>query len=176
MPHGLSVLAHQQRPTVVTLGRLEINHSGHLFDRLERTPMSGVSRLPTGLAPRRGTLGAWWSTRRIRRRRLGRVLRIAPQLFAQLGHFSLQSCHLRLERLHPLPQGNHDRLDSRWSAIPIFFRNGQSRWQWHNTTRSRQAIQPSGVHTIHPEARLVYWHCSVVFRPYDSCQGSDLPD
>jgi len=53
---------------------------------------------------------------------------LRPHLFAQLGHFSLQSCHLRQERLHLLSQGNHDGLDSQRGVIPVFFRNGQFRW------------------------------------------------
>ena len=54
MPHRFNVLTQQQRSTVVTLGRLEIDHVLHLFDRRQLSPMPGVSRLPAGLAPRRG--------------------------------------------------------------------------------------------------------------------------
>jgi hypothetical protein len=46
MPHRLSVLARQQRPTVVTLGRLEIDHVLHLFDRHQLPTRPGVSKLP----------------------------------------------------------------------------------------------------------------------------------
>jgi hypothetical protein len=57
------------------------------------------------------------------------VLRIPPELFAQLGDFGLQSADLNLKRLHLLPQRDHDRLNSRRCLIPIFFRNAQLRWQ-----------------------------------------------
>jgi hypothetical protein len=54
---------------------------------------------------------------------MGRVLRIAPDPFAQLGDFGLHGGHLRLERLHLLPQVDYDHLHSEWNMIPIFFRN-----------------------------------------------------
>ena len=113
--------------------RLQVDHPLHLLDRDQLPPMSNVSRLPARLAPRRSTLGTRRGTRHIRRRRLGRVLRIPPHLFTQLGNFGLQGRYLCLKRLHQLPQGNHDRLDSEGSAIPIFFRNRQFWWQWHDS-------------------------------------------
>ena len=132
---------------VVVTGRPAATHAPHLFDRDQLPPMPGVSRLPARFASRRSTLRTRRCTRRIRRRGLGRVLRIPPQLFTQLGDFGLQGGYQRLECLHLLPQGDHDRLDSGESAIPIFFCNGQFCWQWHDTTRSRQAVQRSRVHS-----------------------------
>jgi hypothetical protein len=175
MAHRLSVLAQQQRPAVVTLERLEINHVLHLLNGEQLPPMSGVSRLPARLAPRRRALGTRRGTRRIRRWRLRRVLGVAPELFAQLGDFGLQGRHLRrkhLERLHLLPQGDNNRLDSRWRRIPVFFRNGQLRRQRHDSTLSQPAVHRSGVYRLPRHDRLVEWHSSVIFRWYASCQGS----
>jgi hypothetical protein len=123
-PNRLSVLAHQQGSTLVTRRRLEVNHPLHLFDRDQLSPMPRVPRLPAQLAPRRDTLGTRRCVWCIRRRWLGRVLRIPPHLFTQLGHFGLQGGDLRWEGLYLLPQGDHDRLDSRRRATPIFCCNG----------------------------------------------------
>jgi len=111
--------------------------------------MPGVSRLPARLAPRRVRLGTRRGIRRIRRRRLGRILRIAPELFAQLGDFGRRGGPLRLKRLHLLPQGENDRLDRRWRMVPVVFRNGQIRRQSHNNTLSQLTFHRSDVYRVH---------------------------
>ena len=64
-PHRLSVLTQQQRPALVTRRRLQVNHVLHLFDGNQFPPMSEVAHLPTGLTPRRSTLGTGPGTRPI---------------------------------------------------------------------------------------------------------------
>jgi hypothetical protein len=121
----LRVFAQQQRPTLSTAFWFDRNDSVDLLWWFEPTPVPPMSFLPTTLAPRRRSLWPWGRIRRIRRRGPRGVTRGLAQPFAQVSHFGLQGLNLRLQSLHLLPQRHNQDLDSRWSAVPVFFRNRQ---------------------------------------------------
>src|SRR5712692_2596548 len=140
MAFGRAIATQQEGATVRTGEWAQRDDVRDRLQRLQRTAMSGVARLATGLTAggrSRWSRGCLW---RIRRGRFGRVVRVLVEsLFQcrdplrQLPDLRLQQCVLLLQ----LPeQGAH----SRWGSLPVGRTNaGRDRLVTHGYSIRRVA-------------------------------------